>query len=77
MSWSPEAKRGQVTGAVGPGRVGEVTLPFGGGTNTYFAYPFFEGDIISVGATVLVIRYEPPANVYVIDVASESMRKLE
>lgn len=77
MPWSPEAKRGRVTGAIGPGKVGEVRLPFGGGTNTFFAYPFWEGDTIEVGRTVLVIKYDPPSSVYVIDPDKPSALDLE
>jgi hypothetical protein len=58
-------KVGRVTGAVGPGTIGEVMLPVRGGTETFFAYAADEGTSIEVGARVIVIEYEPPRTVMV------------
>ncbi len=65
--YSIVAKRGRVTGTIGPGRVGEVTMPFRGGTNTYLAYPFDGTSVIPIGHEVLVIEYKPPITVHVVD----------
>jgi hypothetical protein len=56
---------GRVTGRIGPGTVGEVMLPFRGGTSAFFAYPFDETSVFTVGEQVLVIYFEPPQTLYV------------
>jgi hypothetical protein len=33
-------KIGRVTGRIGPGTIGEVMLPYLGGTNAFHAHPF-------------------------------------
>ena len=58
-------KIGRVTGRIGPGTIGEVMLPFRGGTNAFHAHPFDKTSIFPVGDKVLVIYFEPPQTVYV------------
>ncbi|UVJ40593.1 hypothetical protein [Arthrobacter sp. CJ23] len=58
-------KIGRVTGRIGPGTIGEVMLPFHGGTNAFFAHPFDGTSEFPVGDKVLVIYFEPPQTVYV------------
>lgn len=58
-------KIGRVTGTVAPGTIGEVMLPFHGGTSAFFAYPFDKTSVYPVGERVLVIYFEPPQSVYV------------
>ena len=58
-------KIGRVTGTIAPGTIGEVMLPFHGGTSAFFAYPFDKTSIFAVGDKVLVIYFEPPQTVYV------------
>ncbi|WP_284974286.1 hypothetical protein [Arthrobacter sp. efr-133-TYG-104] len=58
-------KIGRVTGAIAPGTIGEVMLPFQGGTSAFFAHPFDKTSVFPVGEKVLVIYYEPPQTVYV------------
>ncbi|WP_416405023.1 hypothetical protein [Arthrobacter sp. LFS091] len=58
-------KIGRVTGTVAPGTIGEVMLPFHGGTSAFFAYPFDKTSVFAVGEKVLVIYFEPPQSVYV------------
>jgi len=65
VSHNPVDKVGRVTGTVRPGGVGEVTVPFGGGSNAYLAYAFDGESTIAVGKTVLVVAFTPPASVYV------------
>ena len=57
-------KVGRVTGTVGPGRVGEVMLAVGGGSEHFHAPPC-DGKIISVGTRVVVVEYYPPRTVIV------------
>ncbi|BCW35171.1 hypothetical protein StoSoilA2_12270 [Arthrobacter sp. StoSoilA2] len=58
-------KIGRVTGTIAPGTIGEVMLPFHGGTSAFFAYPFDKTSVFPVGEKVLVIYFEPPQTVYV------------
>ncbi|GGJ17725.1 hypothetical protein [Paenarthrobacter histidinolovorans] len=58
-------KIGRVTGTIAPGTIGEVMLPFHGGTSAFFAHPFDKTSTFSVGEKVLVIYYEPPQTVFV------------
>lgn len=58
-------KIGRVTGRIGPGTVGEVMLPFHGGTSAFHAHPFDKTSVFDVGVKVLVIYYEPPQTVFV------------
>ncbi|MGO4493612.1 hypothetical protein AB4Y86_16175 [Arthrobacter sp. 2YAF22_2] len=58
-------KIGRVTGRIGPGTIGEVMLPFLGGTSAFHAHPFDKESVFVVGEEVLVIYYEPPQTVFV------------
>jgi hypothetical protein len=58
-------KIGRVTGTIAPGTIGEVMLPFHGGTSAFFAHPFDKTSVYPVGEKVLVIHFEPPQTVYV------------
>ncbi|WP_424217376.1 hypothetical protein ACN20G_26890 (plasmid) [Streptomyces sp. BI20] len=56
---------GRVTGAVGPGLVGEVMLRIRGGAEHFLAYPAFRGERIEVGTVVVVVEHLPPRTVHV------------
>ncbi len=56
---------GVVTGAVGPGMTGELTLPMRGGTEAYLAYPLDPGDELAKGSLAVVVEFAPPRTVYV------------
>ena len=58
-------KIGRVTGRIGPGTIGEVMLPYLGGTMAFHANPFDKASAFEVGDEVLVIYFEPPQTVYV------------
>lgn len=58
-------KVGRVTGAVGPGRVGEIMLAIRGGSEHFHAYPVDAGARIPVGTRVVVVEYHPPRTVIV------------
>lgn len=58
-------KIGRVTGRIGPGTIGEVMLPYHGGTSAFHAHPFDGTSVFPVGEKVLVIFYDPPQTVYV------------
>ncbi|MFH7593504.1 hypothetical protein WDV06_00160 [Streptomyces racemochromogenes] len=60
---------GRVTGAVGPGLVGEVIVHIRGGAEHFLAHPApGETSRIGVGAVVTVVEYQPPRTVYVMAV---------
>lgn len=65
MSHNPVGKVGRVTGTVRPGGVGEVLLPFGGGSNTFLAYPHDGESTIPVGRTVVVVAVASTGSVFV------------
>ncbi|WP_286258940.1 hypothetical protein [Streptomyces graminofaciens] len=56
---------GRVTGAVGPGLVGEVIVRVRGGAEHFLAYPAAAKESISPGTLVTVLEYQPPRTVYV------------
>ncbi|HAG57807.1 MAG TPA: hypothetical protein DEP82_12490 [Arthrobacter bacterium] len=58
-------KIGRVTGRIGPGTIGEVMLPYLGGTSAFHAHPFDKSAVFEAGEEVLVIYFEPPQTVYV------------
>jgi hypothetical protein len=58
-------KIGRVTGRIEPGTIGEVMLPYLGGTMAFHAHPFDKTSCFAVGDEVLVIYFEPPQTVYV------------
>ena len=58
-------KIGRVTGRIAPGTIGEVMLPYHGGTSAFHAHPFDGDSEFLVGEKVLVIYYDPPQTVYV------------
>lgn len=58
-------KIGRVTGGIGPGTIGEVMLPYLGGTMAFHAHPYDKTSHFAVGDKVLVIYFEPPQTVYV------------
>ncbi|MFF1830563.1 hypothetical protein [Paenarthrobacter sp. NPDC058040] len=64
-------KIGRVTGTIGPDTLGEVMLPFHGGTSAFFARPFDKTSVYPVGEKVLVIYFEPPQTVYVEELPEE------
>ncbi|PZS27131.1 MAG: hypothetical protein DLM59_16980 [Pseudonocardiales bacterium] len=56
---------GRVTGTIEPGAVGEVMLPFDGGTSAFHAFAVDGTSTFAVGAKVLVVDFQPPQAVYV------------
>lgn len=60
-----ESKVGRVTGRIAPGEIGEVRIPYGGGTETFNAYAWEDGQVIEVGAEILVIDRVGPRTVKV------------
>ncbi|MDP5227784.1 MULTISPECIES: hypothetical protein [Arthrobacter] len=65
VDYSLTGKIGRVTGRIAPGTVGEVMLPFQGGTSAFHAHPLDGTSVFETGEKVLVIRYEPPLTVFV------------
>ena len=58
-------KRATVTGRVGPGTTGEVSVRVRGGTETYFAHPVDGVEVINTGKQVLIVSAAPSRTVYV------------
>lgn len=56
---------GRVTGAVGPGLVGEVMVRVRGGAEAFLAYPAEPDERIERGTVVLIVEYQPPRTVFV------------
>ena len=59
------SKVGRVTGAIEPGRLGEVMIPIRGGSEAYHAYATNPAELIEKGARVIVVEHEPPRTVVV------------
>lgn len=58
-------KIGRVSGAIGPGTLGEVMIEVRGGTSAYPAHPYDGISSFLVGERVLVMYLESPQTVFV------------
>jgi len=58
-------KLGRVTGAIAPGKTGEVLISVRGGTEAFLAHAADSGVSIPTDARVVVVEYFPPRTVYV------------
>lgn len=56
---------GRVTGAIAPGKTGEVVLAVRGGTEAFLAYAIESDQVIAENTRVVVVEYYPPRTVYV------------
>jgi hypothetical protein len=56
---------GRVTGAIGPGRIGEVMVAIRGGTEAFNAYAADSAETIPTGTRVVIVEYYPPRTVVV------------
>ncbi|MER6220685.1 hypothetical protein ACWCYL_19985 [Streptomyces sp. 900105755] len=56
---------GRVSGAIGPGLVGEVIVRVRGGAEHFLAYAADGTGRIERGTVVMVVEYLPPRTVYV------------
>lgn len=63
-----EGAVGRVTGKVGPGTVGEITLTVEGESRSFYAYPADGKEVIQPGTRAVVIDFEPPRTVSVTSV---------
>jgi len=61
-----ESQIGRVTGRIAPGMIGEIRIPYQGGSETFHAYAWEEGQEIDVGTEVIVIERTGPRTVKVI-----------
>jgi hypothetical protein len=60
-----ESQIGRVTARIGPGTIGEVRLPYKGGTETFHAYAGEDGQVIEIGTEIVVIQRIGPRTVKV------------
>ena len=58
-------KVGRVTGAVGPGRLGEVMVAVRGGSEAFHAYAADGDASYPVGMRIVVVEHYPPRTVVV------------
>jgi hypothetical protein len=58
-------KVGRVTGAIEPGKLGEVMIPVRGGSESYFAYAADQEERIESGTRVVVLEHEAARTVIV------------
>jgi hypothetical protein len=65
MSDEVVGKQGRVTGKIGPNLTGEVILPFGHGSSTYYAHPFDGESTYEEDTQITVIEFSSPRTVYV------------
>jgi membrane protein implicated in regulation of membrane protease activity len=58
-------KVGRVTGAIEPGRLGEVMIPIRGGSEAFYAYASDPAESIPRGTRVVVVDHELPRTIVV------------
>jgi len=58
-------KVGRCTGAIEPGRIGEVMIGIRGGSEAFYAYAADPKETIEKGTRVIVVEHEPPRTVVV------------
>lgn len=58
-------KVGRVTGAIAPGKTGEVVIAIRGGTEAFLAHAVEADVTIPPNTRVVVVEYYPPRTVYV------------
>jgi hypothetical protein len=60
-----ESEIGRVTARIAPGVIGEVRIPYGGGSEIFHAYAWEEGETIEIGTEIIVIERIGPRTVKV------------
>jgi hypothetical protein len=60
-----ESQIGRVTARIAPGVIGEVRIPYQGGSETFYAYGWDDGQTIEVGTEIIVIERIGPRRVKV------------
>jgi hypothetical protein len=60
-----ESQIGRVTARIAPGLLGEVRIPYQGGSETFHAYGWDDADMIEVGTEIIVIERIGPRTVKV------------
>ena len=58
-------KVGRVTGAITPGKLGEVMVQVRGGSEAFHAYSADDDDSIPTGTRIVIVEYFPPRTVVV------------
>ena len=56
---------GRVTGAIAPGRLGEVMVAIRGGSEAFHAYAMDPKGALGTGTRIVVVEYFPPRTVVV------------
>ena len=65
MSDHVESAVGRVVARIAPGVIGEVRIPYAGGTEVFHAHAWEEGRVYEVGSEVVVIERTGPRTVKV------------
>ena len=60
-----ESQIGRVTARIAPGLVGEVRIPYAGGSEVFHAYGWDEAETLDVGTEIIVIERVGPRTVKV------------
>lgn len=58
-------KTGRVTGAIAPGKLGEVMVAMRGGSEAFHAYASDSVETLAPGSRIVVVEYYPPRTVVV------------
>ena len=58
-------KVGRVTGAITPGKLGEVMVQVRGGSEAFHAYSADDDESIPTGTRIVIVEYFPPRTVVV------------
>ena len=75
MTDAVESEIGRVTGRIAPGTIGEVRIPYKGGTETFHAYASDDGQVIEVGTEIVVIERVGPRSVKVMPFSYEQLEE--
>jgi hypothetical protein len=65
MSDAIESQIGRVTARIAPDTLGEVRIPYMGGSETFHARAWDDGEVIDVGTEIVVIELVGPRTVKV------------
>jgi hypothetical protein len=58
-----ESEIGRLTARIAPGVIGEVRIPYRGGSENFHAHAWEEGDTIEIGTEIIVIERIGPRTV--------------
>jgi hypothetical protein len=68
-----ESQIGRVTARIAPGLVGEVRIPYAGGSETFHAHAWDEAETLEIGTEIIVVERIGPRTVKVTPFKEEQL----